>query len=524
MIVIHIFRCVCPKLYATFGNGRDALFDACDALLTETQARSFVELSLSPLFVRRWSRLYQAVQNAKIDREALRKAFACSAPAPTPDKRLVLGIDASSIARPQSPTARDRTYVHQSNLPQGSVPTAPGWQFSTLTALPDTPSSWTYILDHIRIQSQQTQGQAAAQQPTALVPQLASRPLLLGDGYYGGVTFLQQIADVPCDALLRLAKNRVLYRPAPPPTAGRGAPRKDGARFQPQDGAHREKMAPASHRRTGRTAKRWRPLSTAGRGAPRKDGARFQPQDGAHREKMAPASHRRTGRTAKRWRPPPTGGRGAPRKDGARLPPEDGASQEPPHATWSGTNRKGQPITVSVWRNLHFKDARSQQVNVYRVERPQAQDSKRDPRQSGFVFCGQTAPALSEVSDLYALRFSQEHGYRVDKQSLLWEAPRLRTPEQFQCGTDMVACVRNPLFLARSLDTVQRQPWEREARERTPPQVRRAMRGIIAQLGTPTRLPQLRGKSPGRRAGAIIKAAPRYKTIYKATGKIATVV
>ena len=254
------------ELYATFGNGRDALFDACDALLTETQARSFVELSLSPLFVRRWSRLYQAVQNAKIDREALRKAFACSAPAPTPDKRLVLGIDASSIARPQSPTARDRTYVHQSNLPQGSVPTAPGWQFSTLTALPDTPSSWTYILDHIRIQSQQTQGQAAAQQPTALVPQLASRPLLLGDGYYGGVTFLQQIADVPCDALLRLAKNRVLYR---------------GARS-------------ASHRRTGRTAKRWRPPPTGGRGAPRKDGARLPPQDGAHREKMAPAFNRRT--------------------------------------------------------------------------------------------------------------------------------------------------------------------------------------------------------------------------------------
>ena len=270
------------ELYATFGNGRDALFDACDALLTETQARSFVELSLSPLFVRRWSRLYQAVQNAKIDREALRKAFACSAPAPTPDKRLVLGIDASSIARPQSPTARDRTYVHQSNLPQGSVPTAPGWQFSTLTALPDTPSSWTYILDHIRIQSQQTQGQAAAQQPTALVPQLASRPLLLGDGYYGGVTFLQQIADVPCDALLRLAKNRVLYRPAPPPTAGRGAPRKDGARLPPEDGAHREKMAP------------------------------LPPEDGAHREKMAPASHRRTGRTAKRWRPLSTAGRGLP--------------------------------------------------------------------------------------------------------------------------------------------------------------------------------------------------------------------
>ena len=247
---------------------------------------------------------------------------------------------------------------------------------------------------------------------------------------------MQQIEDVACDALLRLAKNRVLYRAAPAPTGKRGAPKKDGNRFQPQEAA-------------------------------------------SHGE---------------------------------------------PDAAWSGTDRKGQPITVTVWHGLHFKDARTTRVSVYRVERPQAQESKRDPRTSWFVFCGHTAPSLSEVSDVYALRFSQEHGYRVDKQSLLWETPRLRTPEQFQCWTDMVACVRNQLFLARSLSQIQRQPWEREARERTPPQVRRAMRGIIAQLGTPTRLPQLRGKSPGRRAGAIIKAAPRYKTIYKATGKIAAVV
>ena len=67
------------NIYAAFGNGRDALFDACDALLTEIQARSFVELSLSPLFTRRWAGLYQAVQNAKVDRDALRKALEIAA-------------------------------------------------------------------------------------------------------------------------------------------------------------------------------------------------------------------------------------------------------------------------------------------------------------------------------------------------------------------------------------------------------------------------------------------------------------
>ena len=52
------------------------------------------------------------------------------APKPPPNKRLVVAGDASSIARPVSGTARDRTYVHQSNLPEGCKPVTPGWQFS----------------------------------------------------------------------------------------------------------------------------------------------------------------------------------------------------------------------------------------------------------------------------------------------------------------------------------------------------------------------------------------------------------
>ncbi len=115
-----------------------------------------------------------------------------------PHKRFVLGIDASSIARLQSRTARDRAYAHQSNRPEGSIPATPGWQFSTLTVLPETPSSGTRLLDNTSIPGEQTQGQAAAPSLTALVPQRLWRPLLPGDGYYGGVTFLQQIETVAC--------------------------------------------------------------------------------------------------------------------------------------------------------------------------------------------------------------------------------------------------------------------------------------------------------------------------------------
>ena len=103
------------SLYAAFRAGGDTLLNIVDALATETAAKSLPELSLSAFFPRKWSSLYQGLQHARIDRPALRRLFAASAPRPTAGKRLVLGIDASSIVRPCSHTAADRTYVHLSN-------------------------------------------------------------------------------------------------------------------------------------------------------------------------------------------------------------------------------------------------------------------------------------------------------------------------------------------------------------------------------------------------------------------------
>jgi hypothetical protein len=50
--------------------------NSVDTLLTETSAQSLVELTLSPFFTRQWPRLYEAFQDAKIDRPALQQLFA----------------------------------------------------------------------------------------------------------------------------------------------------------------------------------------------------------------------------------------------------------------------------------------------------------------------------------------------------------------------------------------------------------------------------------------------------------------
>lgn len=420
-------------LYGCFLKSRDALMNTSDALLTDCNAVSVAELSLSPFFTRKWPSLYKGLQKASVDRAALQKLFARYAP--KTEQRLVLGIDASSIARPHSKTAKDRTYVHASNLPDTSKPVVAGWQFSALCVMPKTPSSWTYVLDNQRIESEKTQGEVAARQLKAVVPLLKEGSLVLGDGYYGSAVFLGLTEGIACDKLLRLAKNRVLYYPAPP-----------------------------------------RPLHP---------------------------------------------GAGRPCLDGEEFNCKNQQTQGEPCEVYRGEEAEGKEIEVCCWKGLHFKQARSVNVCVLRVTRAAAKETKRDPKVSWFLFCGEKLPPLEEIPALYARRYSIEHGFRVDKQDLLWGTPRLRTPEAFEYWTCLVASVRNQLYLGRELG-VSRRGWERKEGSATPSQVRRAMGTIIGELGTPACVSQVRGYSKGRQKGAIVKRAMRYQVIYKATLKTKT--
>ena len=420
-------------LYPCFLSASDALMNLNDALLSDTAAHSFVELTLSPFFVREGSSAYAACKDGVLDRDALRGVRARYAPRPEPGKRVVLAGDASSIARPASGTARDRSYVHQSNLPPGCKPVTPGWQFSFVVIVPVDQSSWVYTLDVERIPSHKTPVTVMSEQLRQVLPQLDGRPLFLGDGGYGNVAFLLKTQDLACDKRLRLAKNRVLYRakPARPDHPGPGRPKEDGDAFRCAD-------------------------------------------------------------------PTPHG---------------------EPSAHWEGVDAKEKRLDVDRWDDLHFLEARSIVVSVVRVVRHGAQDTKRDPKVSWFVFCGEECPPLCAIPQEYARRYRIEHGFRFKKQDLLWEAVRLRTPERFAVWTDLVCCAENQLYLARESGLAHRQPWESAFRPVTPQQVRRGMNRILAELGTPARVCQVRGNSPGRALGASFEKAPRYKVVFKATDK-----
>lgn len=223
-------------------------------------------------------------------------------------------------------------------------------------------------------------------------------------------------------------------------------------------------------------------------------------------------------RNRKLYRPAPPkapGKRGTPRKDGALF---QGSKQETwgePDEQWQGEDSEGKLQVVQAWHHLHFRQTRQVEVSMYRVVRMGAKETRRDPRESWFVWVGPGLLPLAEIASTYQHRFSHEHTYRFLKQDLLWTKVRVRTPSQFERWSVIVATAMNQLVLARTLGQALYRPWERRRESVTPRQVRRVMAMILMQVGTPAFPPKPRGKARGRTKGVRIRAAPRYEVVRK---------
>ena len=418
------------QMYGCFERSRDALFNLSDGLLSESPARSLPELSLSVFFERRWPSVYEALQDGRINVERLRTVFVQALIESEPaDEPIWLGLDSSSMQRLEAASSRDRGMIYVPNMPHATKPVSVGWQFSTVMLEPSQPSSWVGVLEQRRIGTQQTAIEVGIDQLRALLP-LISRPVIvLADRWYAVGRFVGACRELNCQALIRLKRNRKLYRAAPP--------RKP-----------RQRGAPCTH------------------------GPLFQ---GTRPETHGPAD-----------------------------------------AQWEGTDEHGKRVVVSCWKGLHFREAPEAEVCVIRVQRDAARDSKRDPRISWFIWTGSQEIPLEQVRPWYRKRFSHEHGYRFLKQDLLWERAHLRTPEQVERWSWIVACACNQLLLSKPIGMVALHPWESKQRVLTPRQVRRVMPSILQQLGTPALPPKLRGKSPGWPKGRQRTPAPRFAVVRKA--------
>jgi hypothetical protein len=208
---LKMFR---QHVYDCMESRADALFNLCDGLLSERQARSLPELSHSPFFERQWPSIYAALADGKINIEKLQALCVRSVLADLPeDAPIWIAIDGTPIERPEAKTSEDRGYIHVSNLPLADKPISIGWMVSVVGLLPEQASSWTPPLDFQRIGSEQTAVGVAIEQLRRLKPLFGNRQVVVvADRWYGTPEMLRACQSLGYRVLIRLKSNRKLYR------------------------------------------------------------------------------------------------------------------------------------------------------------------------------------------------------------------------------------------------------------------------------------------------------------------------
>jgi hypothetical protein len=110
LTVLQEFR---NRLYSLLGNGKAALFDLMDAIMSTLSASSFVSISMSPLFRRRWPSIYEALQDGRPPRQELMKEYLKYIDT---SKVVMLGGDHTAWSRLHAPTLKERTYDYPFSL------------------------------------------------------------------------------------------------------------------------------------------------------------------------------------------------------------------------------------------------------------------------------------------------------------------------------------------------------------------------------------------------------------------------
>lgn len=195
--------------YRLLGNGRDALFELGDAVLQMRTIQSFVELSCAPVFRRKWSSAYEALQDGRPDRMGLLDLYVAQI---NSSEQLILAGDHTAWPHIGNITLAERSYQHQSKAIAQGRPVTIGHGYSTLALVPEAEGSWALPLLHERMVDQKAVACGAAQLGR-VCQKLLTRPLSVWDSEYGCAAFLQATAQVPADKLIRLRSNLCLEGP-----------------------------------------------------------------------------------------------------------------------------------------------------------------------------------------------------------------------------------------------------------------------------------------------------------------------
>ncbi len=215
---------------ASFTFRADALFELVDALLVSPLVCSAVEVSQSPLFRRRFASVYDALTAGQINPTVLRRTLAAAPEdALTVAGSAVYARDTPIAPRPDARTEPDRSMV-SSAAPAKAIP---GHPFSWLGRVIAWGKSWLSPRVVGRVPTSSTPGEIGAAQVRRLAadPTPPAPKVVTADSHSPVPSFRRAfVGSAPGVVLLaRLAANRVVHGPPPPPTGKRGWQCRHGA-------------------------------------------------------------------------------------------------------------------------------------------------------------------------------------------------------------------------------------------------------------------------------------------------------
>lgn len=161
------------EFHACLTARADELSELAEAVLcADGPVRNLAALSLAPEHRRGHGALYDAVNYGRIDIGRLRR---CLAGLPLPraaDGRLMLAVDVSNWRRPGAATSPDRLFCHVYGRGRGQAQMIPGWPYSVVAALEPGRTSWTAVLDAIRLGPGDDEAEVTAAQVREVITRL----------------------------------------------------------------------------------------------------------------------------------------------------------------------------------------------------------------------------------------------------------------------------------------------------------------------------------------------------------------
>ena len=236
------------EFHACLTARSDEVFELADAVLCAGgPVRNLAALSLAPEHRRGHGALYDAVNHGRIDIARLRRSLS-GLPLPrAADGRLMLAVDVSNWLRPGAATSPDRLFCHVYGRGKGQAQMIPGWPYSVVAALEPGRSSWTAVLDAIRLGPGDDEAEVTAAQVREVITRLIAAGhwrdgdlpiLVIVDAGYDPMRLAYQLADLPVEVLGRLRSDRVLHFPVPARQPGtNGRPPQHGREFALPDPA-----------------------------------------------------------------------------------------------------------------------------------------------------------------------------------------------------------------------------------------------------------------------------------------------